>query len=34
MMLEIADDEPREKTMPMNSETPLNASVCEPGMYG
>jgi hypothetical protein len=31
MMLEIADDEPSEKTTPRKSETPLNAADCEPG---
>jgi hypothetical protein len=31
MMFAMADEEPSEKTMPMNSDTPLNASDSDPG---
>jgi hypothetical protein len=32
MMFEMIDEDPSEKTMPMKSEIPLKASVCDPGM--
>src|SRR5947207_15466677 len=34
MMLEITDDEPREKRIPAKMEMALKASLLEPGMYG
>ena len=34
MMFAMIEVEPSENTMPRNSETPLNASELDPGMYG